>query len=147
MSESKYEVHGSKIYYFLCRIDGTYHTLFIGFLRPELIHALTKLEEGGQAYVKIRVGEHIFCVILDCPLYLLEYENSDAHEFASDDRKLELFPSRVPDGTDLPPVIDFPTSWTAGIEPMLEFKLGGDFCANENGVWVPLDVEGSTGPL
>jgi hypothetical protein len=102
-------------------------------------------EEGGWVCIRLKVGEHRFASWIDCPIYLLKCENDGAIQFASDDGKLELFSSGVSDDKDLPPVIDFPAYWTAGIEPMLEFKLGTDFCVNENGVWKPSVVTNSRG--
>ena len=147
MSESQYEIDGSAIYYFLAHLDDKYYTLFIGFLRPELVHSLAELKEGYQVYIKIKIGEHTFALCIDRPLYLLDYDEVGALEFAGDDRKLELIPSGGPVDTDVPPVIGFPSYWTAGIEPMLEFKFEGGLYAQENRVWKPLDLEGSKGSL
>jgi hypothetical protein len=146
MSESNYEIDQSTVYYFLYRLNGNYYTLFLSFLGPELVHAFAEREEAGLAYIKVKVGEHLFITYLDGPLYLLEYEKDGALEFAGDDADLTLFPSGTEENVDLPPVIDFPTYWTAGVEPLLDLKLDGGLHRQTNGEWVKLTIEGGAGP-
>jgi len=136
-----YEIDEATLYYFLCPFEDRYYTLFIGMLRPELIQAFKEMEQpDGHAIIRIKIGEHQFISVVDRPVFVVEYDCDQALEFAGDAGQLTLFANGSPEDTDLPPVIEFPTYWTGGIEPMLQFKLGSEFCANEHGVWVPLDI-------
>jgi len=136
-----YEIDEATLYYFLCPCEDKYFTLFLGMLRPELLQTFKDMQQpDGRAIIRIRIGEHTFQAIVDRPVYLLEYICDEALEFAGDAGQLTLFANGSPEDTDLPPVIEFPSYWTVGVEPLLSFKLGSEFCANEHGVWVPLDI-------
>jgi hypothetical protein len=141
-----YEVDEDKLYLFTVFSDAKYHTVFPGWLRRDFIksfEALETLDPGVSrcAHVRLSLGENTFVTDVGAPLYLLDYDEDDIFEFASDNRELDLFPSgNIPADLDMEPVLDYPTYFTKGVEPLIKFKLFNQFCANRDGVWVPLEV-------
>ena len=142
MQESHFKIDEDKSYYFLCQVGDKYHTLFVGWLREDLIKAFAELDpDEGFAYIKINVGEQLFINYIDRPLFLLNFENDAAFEFAADVSELVLFPSgKVPPDLDLPLAIKFPSYWTKGVGPMLDLKLGERLYQQVNGVWIPVEI-------
>ncbi len=136
------ELNEDVLYYFTALHQERYHTVFVSWLRRDLIKAFEQLDGiSSYAHIVLNIGENVFISNVGVPLYLLNYENDDIFEFAGDHEELELYPSGdVPDNLDLEPVIDFPTFFEKGVEPLLEFKLDNRFWAQKNGLWIPLDI-------
>jgi hypothetical protein len=143
------EIAKGKLYYFLLLHKGKYYTVAIGWINEDLIATFTSgfnVMETFPSFIltKINVGEHTFAIQTSEPIYLLDYENDDAFEFAGDKGELDLFASgRVPPDAHCDPVIDFPSYWEKGVEPMIDFKLADQFYHQKNGVWIPLEMSGN----
>jgi len=136
------EFDQSATYFWLAPKDDRYYTLFISGLLDELVDALIHKKPDETAAVRNQVGENTFLAVFDGPVYLVNREDNEALKYAGDDGKLELFPSgNIPDLEDSLPIIDYPTYFTKGIEPHLEWKLNGNLFRQFNGVWVPVTIK------
>ena len=138
----QFETDEDDLYYFTTLANNRYETMFIGWLTDEMIKAFEEVD-GVESFanIKLTVGENTFVANIGAPLYLLNYENDDIFEFAGDNNELDLYPSgNIPDDLDMEPIIDYPTYVTREVEPLIDFKLFNRFYANNNGVWVPLDI-------
>jgi hypothetical protein len=136
------QIDEDTLYYFTCLVEDKYHTLFVGWLREDLVKAFKSLKEGSSfAYIKLCIGEHTFINYVSKPLYLLEYDDDDIFEFAGDNNELDLYPSgKVPEDLGMEAILDFPSHFEYGVTPMIKYKLFNEFCINQNGIWIPLDV-------
>jgi hypothetical protein len=136
------EIDENELYYFTAYSEEKYHTLFMSCLRRDIINAFEEVDGVSRfAQIKLRIGENLFISNIGAPVYLLNYRNDDIFEFAGDNQELELFPSgSIPENLDMETVIDFPSYFTKGVEPLIEFKLFNKFWAQDNGVWVPLNI-------
>ena len=145
------EINEDELYYFTARNKpGQYETLFVGWLRRDLIKAFEQIDGvGSYAHMRLTVGENTFVTNVSAPLYLLNYSNDRIFEFAGDNGELDMFPSgNIPEDLEMDPVIDFPSYFTKDVEPYIEFKLFNKFWANKDGVWIPLTVDaGGSGGL
>lgn len=137
-----YEIDEDQLYYFTARQDGVYHTAFVGWLRRDLVKAFEHIDGvGSYAHIRLTIGETTFITNVGAPLYLLNYENDDIFEFAGDNNELDMYPSgNVPDDLGMDPIIDFPSYFTKGVEPLIKFKLFNKFWENKDGIWIPLNV-------
>jgi len=139
------EINENVLYYFTALNDQRqYVTLFVGWLRRDLIKAFEQIDGVGNfAHIKLTIGENTFVSNVGSPLYLLNYENDEIFNFVETGQndELDLFPSgNVPDELEMDPVIDYPAYFTEGVEPLIEFKLFNHFWAQREGMWVPIDV-------
>ena len=136
-------VDEDKLYYFTSLNEkGQYETLFVGWLRLDLIKAF-KAVDGKTSYAQIRmsVGENTFLTYVGSPLYLIGYNNDEAFNYAGELGELNLFPSgNIPPNLEIGPVIDYPSYFEKGVEPLIEFKLFNQFWAQQDGMWIPLDI-------
>jgi hypothetical protein len=133
----------NKLYYFTALNDKQqYQTIFVGWLRVDLIKAFEAVDGvSSYANIKMTVGENTFTAHVGAPLYLLDYENDEIFNYAGDSGELNLFPSgNIPPDLDMSPIIDFPSYFKKGVEPLIEFKLFNKFWAQLDGAWVPLDM-------
>lgn len=136
------EIDEDKLYYFTALHENKYHTIFVGWLRVDLIKAFKEVDGVSSfAHIRMTVGENTFISHIGAPLYLLDYEDDDIFEFAGDNQELDLFPSgNYPDDMDMEPIIDYPSYFTKDVEPMLQFKLFNKFWAQRDGEWLELDI-------
>lgn len=135
-------VDENKLYYFTVFRDDRYYTVFPGWIRRVLIQAF-RSAEPGESYVamKMNAGEHTFISDIGKPLYLLPYDNQEVSRFGRDFEDFEFFPSgNIPEDLEYDPVIRFPSYFTADVKPLIEFRLFNTFQAQQNGVWVPLEI-------
>ena len=134
-------INDQDLYFFLTRKDGRYYTLTLAPLTEELTHSLVCRTDDEAVVVSSKIGDNKFFAIVHGPVYLLDRKKTEALVYARDLEKLELCPSgNVADWEDFEPIIDYPTYWTNGIEPMLEWKFEGNFFHQINGNWIPLEL-------
>jgi hypothetical protein len=135
-------VDEDQLYYFTALSEGNYQTLFVGWLKRDFLKAFEVINGGSNfAHIKISLGEHTFITVINAPLYLLNYENDKILEFAGDCNKLDLYPSgNTLTDSDMGRTIDFPSYFTKGIEPLIEFKIFNKFWVQREGAWVPLNI-------
>lgn len=136
------EIDEDKLYYFTALHGNKYHTLFIGWLRMDLIRAFKSVDGvSSYAHIRMTVGENTFIAHVGAPLYLLDYNNDDIFDHAGELGELDLFPSgNIPPNLEMEPVVDYPTYFKKSVEPMFEFKLFNKFWVQEDGHWLELDV-------
>jgi hypothetical protein len=134
------KVDENEMYYFTAFSEGKYQTLFVCWCRRDFIKAFEAINGVSNfAHIKVSLGEHTFITDLNAPLYLLNYENDKIFEFAGDYNELDLYPSgNTPTDSDMGRTIAFPSYFTKGVEPLIEFKLFNKFWVQREGAWVPL---------
>lgn len=137
------DINPDSTYYFTCLVNGVYQTLFVAWISEELIKAFELLEnaEHGHVRINVNVGEHSFMCCVDRPVYLISFDNDDVFKYAGDDNTLELYPSgNLPEDPEMLTVIDFPTYFNIGVAPLIDFRMGNQFCQQVNGIWIPIEL-------
>jgi len=146
---SSVEIDENELFYFL-HWDfetGLYHTSFVGWLRRDLVITLadyfsTSAPNQSCYHSRLNAGESAFIIFSNQPVYLVNYKNKKALEFAGDHNSQELFPSgNVSINPDVERAINLPSYWTSGVESVFEFKLDDGLFQNQNGVWIPLVLD------
>ena len=136
------EIDEDKMYFFTVLSENKYHTVFIGWLRVDLIKAFHEVD-GVSSFANIRmnIGENTFISHIGAPLYLLEYDDDAIFDFAEGIQELDLYPSgNYPDNLDMEPIVDYPSYFTKDVEPLIKFKLFNKFWTQIDGDWLELDI-------
>ena len=130
-------------YFFTCPYLGRYQTLSIGWIREDLIKALKVDKDKVSRFIykiEMKVGENLFICHVDKPLYLINCRNKPIFNFAGDHNQLNLYPTNVPENLDIAPIIDFPSYFTKGVEPLIDYMISDEFYVHQGNQWTPVDI-------
>jgi len=129
--KSRVVIDENDLFYFL-HLDfetGLYFTVFVGRLRSDLKIKLADYfsSSAPQQYCyqnSLNVGECVFIIFANQPLYLVNCQNKKALEFTGDGNSQELYPTgNMPPNLAVEQAVNFPTYWASGVESVIEFKL------------------------